>query len=255
MGELDGQVAWVTGAGTGIGMGGAIDLAKAGATVVLSGRRIEPLREVATTIASEGGTAVIKQLDVADRAAVYGAVEEIEKEHGRIDVLVNSAGINIRNRNWHNLDDDDWDRVIDIDLNGAFYCCKAVVPLMRKQGGGLILNISSMAGKRVSTVTGPAYTAAKHAMNAFNESINVENCIYGIRACAICPGEVATPILDQRPVPVSAEDRAKMVQSEDMGRIVRFLAELPPHVCINELLVTPTWNRGYIANAEAVAKL
>lgn len=255
MGELDGQVAWVTGAGTGIGMGGAIDLAKAGATVVLSGRRMEPLQEVAKTIDAHGGKAVIKSLDVADRAAVYRVAGEIEKEHGRIDVLVNSAGINIRNRNWHNLDDDDWDRVIDIDLNGAFYCCKAVIPLMRKQGGGLILNISSMAGKRVSTVTGPAYTAAKHAMNAFNESINVENCIYGIRACAICPGEVATPILDQRPVPVSAEDRAKMVQSEDMGRIVRFLAELPPHVCINELLVTPTWNRGYIANAEAVAKL
>ena len=255
MGELDGQEAWVTGAGTGIGMGGAIDLAKAGATVVLSGRRMEPLQEVAKTIEADGGKAVIKSLDVADRAAVYRVAGEIEKEHGRIDVLVNSAGINIRNRNWHNLDDDDWDRVIDIDLNGAFYCCKAVIPLMRKQGGGLILNISSMAGKRVSTVTGPAYTAAKHAMNAFNESINVENCIYGIRACAICPGEVATPILDQRPVPVSAEDRAKMVQSEDMGRIVRFLAELPPHVCINELLVTPTWNRGYIANAEAVAKL
>lgn len=255
MGELDGQVAWVTGAGTGIGMGGAVDLAKAGATVVLSGRRVEPLRDVATTIAALGGTAVVKQLDVADRAAVSRVVEEIEQEHGRIDVLVNSAGINIRNRNWHNLDDDDWDRVIDIDLNGAFYCCKAVIPLMRKQGGGLILNISSMAGKRVSTVTGPAYTAAKHAMNAFNESINVENCIYGIRACAICPGEVATPILDQRPVPVSAEDRAKMVQPEDMGRIVRFLAELPPHVCINELLVTPTWNRGYVANAEAVSKL
>jgi NADP-dependent 3-hydroxy acid dehydrogenase YdfG len=255
MGELDGQVAWVTGAGTGIGMGGAIDLAKAGATVVLSGRRMEPLQDVAKVIEADGGKAVIKQLDVADRAAVYRVAGEIEKEHGRIDVLVNSAGINIRNRNWHNLDDDDWDRVIDIDLNGAFYCCKAVIPLMRKQGGGLILNISSMAGKRVSTVTGPAYTAAKHAMNAFNESINVENCIYGIRACAICPGEVATPILDQRPVPVSAEDRAKMVQSEDMGHIVRFLAELPPHVCINELLVTPTWNRGYIANAEAVAKL
>lgn len=255
MGELDGQVAWITGAGTGIGMGGAIDLARAGATVVLSGRRIEPLEEVAANIRASGGTAIVKQLDVADREAVYRVVEEIGREHGRIDVLVNSAGINIRNRNWHNLDDDDWDRVIDIDLNGAFYCCKAVIPLMRKQGGGLILNISSMAGKRVSTVTGPAYTAAKHAMNAFNESINVENCIYGIRACAICPGEVATPILDQRPVPVSAEDRAKMVQPEDMGRIVRFLAELPAHVCINELLVTPTWNRGYIANAEAVSKL
>ena len=95
-------------------------------------------------------------------------------------------------------------------------------------------------------MTGPAYTAAKHAMNAMNESLNMENCQYGIRACAVCPGEVATPILDNRPIPVSEEDRAKMVQSEDCGDLIRFLAELPEHVCINELTISPTWNRGYI---------
>jgi len=124
---------------------------------------------------------------------------------------------------------------------------------MIEQGGGLIINISSWAGKHVSVVTGPAYTAAKHAMNAMNESINMEAGIYGVRACAICPGEVATPILDNRPVPVSSEDRAKMVQPEDCGDIVRFLSALPAHVCINELTVSPTWNRGYVAQAKGLA--
>ena len=124
---------------------------------------------------------------------------------------------------------------------------------MIEQGGGLIINISSWAGKHVSVVTGPAYTAAKHAMNAMNESINMEAGIYGVRACAVCPGEVATPILDSRPVPVSLEDRAKMVQAEDCGEIVRFLSSLPPHVCINELTVSPTWNRGYVAQAKGLS--
>ena len=156
--------------------------------------------------------------------------ERIVKAHGKIDVLVASAGINVKERNWHNVSLDDWDRVIRIDLDGAFYCCKSVLPQMIEQGGGLIINISSWAGKHVSVVTGPAYTAAKHAMNAMNESINMEAGIYGVRACAICPGEVATPILDNRPVPVSADDRAKMVQPEDCGEIVRFLSALPPHV-------------------------
>lgn len=252
MAGLEGQVAWVTGAGTGIGAGAAVELANAGATVVLSGRRTQPLEDAA---AAAGGQVSIKALDVADREAVFAAVADIVEEFGRIDILVNSAGINVQRRNWHNLSEDDWDRVIRINLDGAFYCCKAVLPVMRRQQGGLILNVSSMAGKRVSTLTGPAYTSSKHAMNAMTESINMENCIYGIRACAICPGEVATPILDQRPVPVPPDERARMVQPSDMGHIVRFLAELPPHVCINELVVTPTWNRGYVANAKAVNEL
>ena len=176
--------------------------------------------------------------------------EEHEVEPGvhqvAADLLVASAGINMKKRNWHNVSLEDWDSVIRIDLDGAFYCCKAVLPSMKEQGEGLIINISSWAGKQVGIVTGPAYTAAKHAMNAMNESLNMENCQYGIRACAVCPGEVATPILDNRPIPVSEEDRAKMVQSEDCGDVIRFLAELPEHVCINELTISPTWNRGYI---------
>ncbi len=251
MREVKGLVAWVTGAGTGIGEAAAVALAAAGMTVVLSGRRQEKLDEVAARIGAGAETAV---LDVADKAAVAAVARGIAERHGRIDVLVSSAGLNVPNRNWHLLTPDDWDQVIRVDLDGAFYCAHAVLPTMIEQGDGLIVNVSSWAGKHVSVVTGPAYTAAKHAMNAMNESINMEAGLHGVRACAICPGEVATPILDSRPQPPSAEDRARMVQPEDCGEIIAFLARLPAHVCINELTVSPTWNRGYVPQARALKR-
>ena len=250
MRKLNGKVAWITGAGTGIGEGAAVALAAAGMQVVLSGRRREPLEVVAERL---GEAATVLPLDVSDKDAVAAVAGEVVEQHGRLDVLVNSAGINVKERNWHNVSLEDWDRVIRIDLDGAFYCVKAVLPTMIDQGDGLIINISSWAGRHVSVVTGPGYTAAKHAMNAMNESLNMEHGIHGIRACAICPGEVATPILDNRPVPVSDEDKARMVQSEDCGDLIRFIAELPAHVCINELTISPTWNRGYIAQAKSLA--
>ena len=246
MRDLTDKVAWITGAGTGIGEAGAISLAEAGMRVVLSGRREEMLDRVAAKI---GDRASIAVLDVANRGAVASVAGKIIAEQGRIDVLVTSAGINIKQRNWHNVSLDDWDKVIRIDLDGAFYCVKAVLPQMIERGEGLIINISSWAGRSVSMVTGPAYTAAKHAMNAMNESLNMAAGHHGVRACAICPGEVATPIQDNRPLPETDEDRAKMVQSEECGDIIRFVAELPAHVCINELTVSPTWNRGYVNQA------
>jgi len=249
MRNITNKIAWVTGAGTGIGEAGAIKLAQAGMKVILSGRRVEKLQEVAEKI---GPAATIEVLDVSDRDAVAGVASRIIEKFGSIDVLVNSAGINVKERNWHNVSLDDWDKVIRIDLDGAFYCVKAVLPNMIENKGGLIINISSWAGRFVSVVTGPAYTAAKHAMNAMNESINMESGIYGVRACAICPGEVATPILDNRPIPVTDEDKAMMVQAEDCGDIIGFLAQLPDHVCINQLTVSPTWNRGFVAQAKAL---
>ena len=160
--DLTDKVAWVTGAGTGIGEGGAVALAEAGMHVVLSGRREDKLQQVAERCS---GRASIEVLDVADQTAVSAVAERIIEKFGRIDVLLASAGINVKDRNWHNLSVADWDSVIRIDLDGAFYCCKAVLPTMKAQREGLIINISSWAGKHVSVVTGPAYTAAKHAMN------------------------------------------------------------------------------------------
>lgn len=248
--DLTGKVVWITGAGTGIGEGAAVALAEAGMQVVLSGRRREMLEAVAARCA---GTPSIEPLDVADKDAVDDVASRILATYGQIDVLLASAGINIEKRHWNQVTTESWDSVIRVDLDGAFYCCKAVLPAMRKQGEGLIINISSWAGKHVSSiVTGPAYTAAKHAMNAMNESINQEAGIDGVRACAICPGEVSTPILDSRPVPVTKQDREKMVQPEDCGEVIRFLAQLPAHVCINDLTISPTWNRGYVAGAQTL---
>lgn len=251
MRDVTGRVAWITGAGTGIGEAAALALAEAGMTVVLSGRRQDKLEAVAGRV---GGRAEIAVLDVADKAAVAEVAGGILDRHGRIDVLVSSAGVNVPGRHWHQLDTDDWDRVIRIDLDGAFYCAHAVLPAMIEQGDGLIVNVSSWAGNHVSMVTGAAYTAAKHGLNAMTETINMEAGLHGVRACAVCPGEVATPILDNRPEPPSAEDKARMVQPEDCGDIIAFLARLPPHVCINELTVSPTWNRGYVGQARALKR-
>jgi len=243
MQDLNGQVAWITGAGTGIGESAALKLAEAGCVVVVSGRRREPLESVVERIAAAGGTASAEALDVSDQGAVAAVVDRIVERHGRIDIGVFSAGINVPERNWPVLSVEDWDAVINIDLSGAFYCCHAVVPTMRSQRSGLVINVSSMAGKRVSALTGPAYTSAKHAMNAMTASLLEEERNNGIRATAICPGEVATPILDARPVPVSDEDRARILQSEDVANLVLYVAQQPPHVTLNEILITPTYNR------------
>ncbi len=243
MRDLTGNVAWITGAGSGIGESAALKLAEAGAVVVLSGRRRDLLEGVAKQVQAAGGNATVEALDVADKQAVLAVVGRIKARHGRIDIGVFSAGVNVTERNWSNVSTDGWDQVIGIDLDGVFYCCHGVVPLMREQGGGVIINVSSMAGKAVSPLTGPAYGAAKHALNAMTASLLIEERNNGIRATAICPGEVATPILDSRPVKVSDEDKARMLQAEDVGDLIRYVAQLPTHVTLNEILITPTWNR------------
>ena len=139
-----------------------------------------------------------------------------------------------------------FDSVMDANLSGPFYATAAVLPMMRKQKSGLIIQISSWAGRYVSKLTGPAYSAAKHGLVALSESLNQEECRHGIRSCCICPGEVATPILDKRPVPVSAEDKARMLQSDDLAETILFVARLPASVCMNEILISPTHNRGFI---------
>ncbi len=247
MQSIESQIAWITGAGSGIGRAAAIALAKHGATVVLSGRRKEKLAETASLVHAAGGKAAVKALDVVDAAAVQQAARGIADELGRLDILVNNAGVNILERAWSVLNPARIDEILGANLHGAFYCVMAALPIMRTQKDGLIINVASMAGKNVSLLSGPGYAAAKHAVVAMNTSINMEECVNGIRACAICPGEVATEILNRRPVPVSAEDRAKMLQAEDLGETILFVARMPKHACVSEILLSPAWNRGYIA--------
>ncbi len=241
--DIKGKVVWITGAGTGIGAAAALALAEAGCSLVLSGRRQDKLDEVAGQLKLFTEDVLVLSLDVADRASVDQAVSQIQDQFGRLDILVNSAGLNIPGRSWDQLDPSDWDTVLSVNLNGAYYTIQAALPLMREQQDGLIVNVSSWAGRYVARVSGPAYVAAKHAMNAMTESLNQEEWKYGIRACAICPGEVATELLDKRAVPVSKADKDKMLQAEDLGDMILYVCQAPPHVCINEILISPTWNR------------
>jgi len=246
MKSLEGKIAWITGAGTGIGLAGAQALARTGATVVMSGRRGDVLEREAAAIRNADGKATAETLDVSDAAAVHRVTQSILARHGKVDILVNSAGLNNPQRFWRDQTVESWDQVIRINLDGTFYCTKAVIPSMRTQKDGVVINISSWAGKYTSAMVGAAYNGSKAAVVSLTETINMEECANGIRACAICPAEVATPILDRRPVPPSVEERAKMLQAADLGEAIRWVAEQPPHVCVNELIISPTWNRLYV---------
>jgi NADP-dependent 3-hydroxy acid dehydrogenase YdfG len=245
--DLTGKVAWITGAGSGIGESAALKLAAAGMKVVLSGRRAQLLTPLADRINSIGGEAVVEPLDIADQPAVAAVVAGIEANYCRLDILVNSAGINIKERTWKDITPEKWDQVIGIDLDGAFYCTHAVLPMMRAQKDGLIIQISSWAGRFNEYLTGAAYNAAKHAQVSMTATLNREEFANGIRGCSICPGEVATPILDNRPVPVTDEEKALMLQSNDLGETILFVAQMDPRVCVNEILISPTHNRLYFS--------
>jgi NAD(P)-dependent dehydrogenase (short-subunit alcohol dehydrogenase family) len=249
--SLDGKVAWVTGAGSGIGQAAAVALAEAGARLVLSGRREGPLEATAAAIRGAGGlAAAVAPADVADPAAVAAVAGRIGAEFGRCDILVNSVGLNVRRRAWGEVDAAGFAEVLGADLAGPFHAVAAVLPMMRARRDGLIVHIASWAGRHVLRMPGPAYTAAKHGLVALSESLNKEECVNGIRSCCICPADVATPILDARPVPVPEEERARMLQVRDLAAAVLFVAGMPASVCVNEILISPTWNRFYIDGRE-----
>lgn len=244
-----GKVAWITGGGSGIGLAGGIELAKAGAHVIISGRSKETLAAAEKQIKAVGSGEAIA-LDVANK----DDVAEVAAKIGRVDILVNSAGINSPRRNLHNVSLESWDQIVAVNLSGMFYCVHAVLPGMRSRKDGLIINISSWAGRYASTLTGPGYNATKHAVVALTESINLEECANGIRATSVLPGEVATPILEKRPVPPTPEVRARMLQAEDLGKTLLFVASLPARACVNEIIISPTWNRFYLGGLESPPK-
>ena len=244
MKRLDGKVAWVTGAGSGIGEAAAIALAEEGARVVLTGRTQGKLDSVARRI---GAAASVEAGDMTRASQVHAIADRIKAKFGRLDILLANAGVNILHRSWAQLSPAGVDELIQGNLASVFYCATAALPIMRAQQDGLLIHTASVAGRLIGGPSGPGYTAAKHGVVALSHSINMEECANGIRSTVVLPGEVATPILDKRPVPVSAEDRARMAQSEDVADLIRYIACLPRHIVINEVMITPTWNRAYVA--------
>ncbi|GGJ34119.1 SDR family oxidoreductase [Neoroseomonas lacus] len=252
MQRLAGKSAWVTGAGSGIGRAIAIAFAAEGAKVALTGRRTAPLEETAAMI---GGGAVIVPADLTDDKQVAAALAKVEATIGGPDILVNNAGVNLPKRYMHQLTPEAIRTLVDGNLTAPFMTSVAVLPGMRARGGGHLIQIASMAGKGISFLSGPGYTAAKHGFVALSQSINQENGIHNIRSCCICPGEVATDILKNRPEPVPAEDIERLLQPEDIAAMALFVATMPPRANITEMLVTPTYMRLLAPQARKVAAM
>ncbi len=230
----------VTGGGSGIGLAIAIGLAREGCRVAISGRNIERLEKGAATY--DGPHPLLTcACDVSDREDVDKMFAWFEKELGTVDILINSAGVNVVKRKMVELDPADFDRLIAINTTGAFNTIHAALPGMREKQSGLIINISSIAGKRAMTLAGTAYCAAKFAIAAMGTTIGLEERHNGIHVSNVYPGEVETPLLSERPKPVSAEKRAQMLQPEDVADCVVTIAKLPPRALVPELVITPLY--------------
>ena len=238
--DLNDKAVLVTGGGSGIGLGIARALAREGCRVAISGRSQQRLREAAATF-DAGPSVLVRPCDVSDRADVGRLFAWLQEQVGPVDILVNSAGINVPRRMMAELDPADWDRMMAINASGTFNCIYAALPAMRQRKSGLIVNISSIAGKRAMKLGGPGYCASKFAASALGTTVGLEERANGIHVTNIYPGEVDTPILEQRPTPVPPEKRAQMVQPEDIAACVVTIAKLPPRALVPELIITPLY--------------
>jgi NADP-dependent 3-hydroxy acid dehydrogenase YdfG len=251
---LAGRVAWVTGAGSGIGRAVAVALARAGTAVALTGRRVDKLEETAALIQAVGGTALVAPADVTDAAAVAAAHAAIVAALGEVQVLVNNAGWNEQLRHWKELTAEAAQRLVQGNLTGPILCTLAVLPAMRRARDGILVHVASVSATGIFLASGPIYTAAKYGARAMSATLNAEEGINGIRSICINPGEVDTPILEKRPVKLTSEQLALLVKPEDVAAAVLFAATMPARTCITELTIAPTDNNFYRAEAHAIAE-
>jgi NAD(P)-dependent dehydrogenase (short-subunit alcohol dehydrogenase family) len=236
--SVQGKIVVVTGGATGIGQAIGYRLANAGARVAIGGRRPDKLRAAAEAFS---GQPAIRhhECNVADRTSVARFFAWVAKDLGAIDILVNAAGANIKNRSIASMRPEQWDGLLAVNATGAYNCMAAVLPAMREKKSGLIVNISSISGLRASRLGGVAYCASKFALAGLGTAVSLEEAPNGIRVTNVFPGEVDTPILDERPTPVTAEHRARILQPDDVAAAVLMVAELPPRAHIPELVIKP----------------
>jgi len=264
--SLAGKAVVITGGGSGIGKAAALRLAGAGARVFIMGRRVDTLKEVEDEYRKKGvggscgGSITSVACDVAEASAVETAFKTVSgllasdssststststpssvSSSRCVDILINSAGINVPARQASVLSIADWRKVMAANVDGAFYCMHAVLPGMRQQKSGLIVNIASVGGLRGLPLGGSAYCASKSAMMALGSTFAAELWEEGIRVSNICPGEVNTPLLDQRQAPPPPEQREKMLQSEDVAEAIMLIVSLPPRAEVPQLVIKPT---------------
>lgn len=232
------KVAVITGAGSGVGQASALKLAELGYTVVLLGRTAATLTATASKLPA-GAVRRVYPCDIAQVEALNEVARQVEQEFGRVDLVVNAAGVNVPARSLEKLSVEDYRLIMGVNIDGAFYLSQAFLPLMRRQQSGTFVFIGSIAGIKGSVLAGPAYVTAKFGVHGLVQSINLAEQKNGIRAIGLHPGEINTPLIDRRAVVPPPEARAKMLQERDMAECVAFVATLPPRVVVETFIVTP----------------
>jgi NAD(P)-dependent dehydrogenase (short-subunit alcohol dehydrogenase family) len=236
--RLTGRTALVTGGGSGIGLEVARQLLREGARVAITGRDADKLRRAADTLAV-GDRLFWHPADIARPEAVAALVAACLKQFGQLDLLVNNAGVNIKDRRFRELTPESYDLLMGGNVHGAFLVTRAVLPAMLERKEGVIVFVNSTSGLRAGPLGGAAYATAKFGLRGLAMALAAEELGNGIRVHSIYPGEVDTPILEARPTPVSEQHRRSILRPEDVASAVLFVATLPPHVCIPELVITP----------------
>ena len=233
------KLAVVTGAGSGVGRAITIALAQRGWNIALIGSTEQKLRETIKACGSVTDKLLPISCDVSDASQVARMAQQVGREMGEVEVLVNSAGTNVAQRSLEELSLEDYRKILDVNLTGSYLCIQAFLPAMRRRGSGTIINIVSDAALGASAKAGPAYVASKFALRGLTQSINAEERDHGIRACAILPGDIDTPLLNKRPVVPDSQARAKMLHPDDVAQCVLLAIHLPPRTILEELLVRP----------------
>jgi len=238
--RLAGKKILITGASSGFGRGIALACAAEGADLALVARDTERLQAVADLARAQGSEVVICSANIADQTQVLAAVAHAKVALGQIDVLVNDAGMNVTQRSIKDTSLEQWRQLLDVNLTSAFLFTKAILPDMIARQAGTIINVASRAALHPHLAGGVGYSTSKQGMDALTQVTNEEANPHGVRACLLCPGVGNTPLLDRRPVPPPMDQRAKMLQPEDLGAVVVLIASMPPHVNIELVSMLPT---------------
>ncbi len=231
---LSGQVAVVTGAGRGIGAAIAKNLAALGASAVLCGRSTKPLHSIAADIAASGGESKVVQCDISNLESVQALADIVEKTFGRTDILVNNAGVGSFSKPLYEMTPEEWEKVLNTNLRGVYYCIRSFAPMMMRAKTGHIVNISSLAGKN-ALPNGAAYAASKWGLNGLTYSVAEELRPHNIRVAVVCPGSVNTELS-----PHAGKDPNKMLQPDDVAHVVAMLVTQSPQSFASEVLLRPT---------------
>ena len=255
MGSLDGKIAIITGAGSGIGKATALQFADQGASVVLVGRREPPLLQTASEIEKADGTVMVHRADLEEGDAADEVVSATLKRFGRVDILVNNAGHSSRVRSMKYVGIDEWQSVFKVNVEAVYRITQAAVTDMLKRREGTVITVSSVAALTPGLLGGAPYSAAKAASLNMMRGMNSELRAEGIRACAIMPAEVDTPILNNRPLPPNGEARSTMMGADDVADAIVLCAAMPHRTIVSEIVLMPTQPRDTSKDLEAASKI